>query len=73
MQEFRDGEKVKYLKYKNKIAEIVLYIPATEFTNMQYAIKYQRGSLVVHDIVDAILLDKCDDIYSYQQLSLFNK
>jgi hypothetical protein len=58
MQEFRDGEKVKY---KNKIAEIVFYIPATESTNIQHVIKYQRGSLIVHDNVDAVLLEKCED------------
>lgn len=70
MQRYQASEKVRYIKYKNKTAEIVLYIEGSKYVKEKYAIKYQRGDLMVNDVVDPELLEKID--VGVEQISIFD-
>lgn len=64
------GEVVKYIRFKNKKAEIVLYIEGSKYIKEEYAIKYQRGNLMVNDVVDPALLERIDMVDG--QISIFD-
>lgn len=70
MQLYHEGEKVRYSKYKNKIAEIVFYIEGSEYGRERYAIKYLRGDFMINAVVEPQFLEKLD--VEIEQLSIFN-
>jgi hypothetical protein len=70
MQQYQIGDKVRYIKYKNKIAEIVFYIDATKYTEESYVIQYVSGSIMVNDNVKPDQLMKFD--ISKGQINIFD-